>query len=53
MKIFFSKWVQETDKYKALREAQLTIRKEVMEENLGHDMVHLWGGLVLVGHGKN
>jgi CHAT domain-containing protein/Tfp pilus assembly protein PilF len=53
MKIFFSKWVQESDKYKALREAQLTIRKEVMEENLGHDMVHLWGGLVLVGRGKN
>lgn len=53
MKIFFSKWVQESDKYKALREAQLTIRKEVMEENLGHDMVHLWGGLVLVGRGKS
>jgi hypothetical protein len=45
--------VQESDKYKALREAQLTIRKEVMEENLGHDMVHLWGGLVLVGRGKS
>jgi CHAT domain-containing protein/Tfp pilus assembly protein PilF len=53
MKIFFSKWVQESDKYKALREAQLTIRKEVMEENLGHDMVHMWGGLVLVGRGRN
>ena len=50
MKLFYTKWVLENDKYRALREAQLEIRKQVLAENNDMDAVTLWGGLVLVGH---
>jgi tetratricopeptide (TPR) repeat protein len=49
MKLFYEKWLSGMEKHQALREAQLEMRKRMMEKNGGIDLPYYWGAFVLVG----
>jgi CHAT domain-containing protein/Tfp pilus assembly protein PilF len=48
MTLFYRKWLSGLDKQRALREAQLELRRKIRED-WGRDRPLLWGAFVLVG----
>jgi len=48
MRLFYQKWLAGRDKHEALREAQLEVRKEVINQ-WHQDRPHDWAAFVLVG----
>ena len=48
MTLFYKKWLSGKDKYEALREAQVEMRKRV-KARYGKDLPQYWGAFVLVG----
>jgi CHAT domain-containing protein len=48
MALFYEKWLSGKDKHRALREAQLRLRKEV-KARWGDDRPYNWAAFVLVG----
>ena len=48
MNLFYEKWLAGGDKHRAMREAQLEMRRRV-RDRYGRDLPFYWGAFVLVG----